>query len=104
MDRNEIFSPTFDGLKEKLGDLGLSTSGCKTTLRDRPMEYFGLTMSDGSEADAEKTGYQQRVRKIRVYHSWVGFRIAFPGVKIDPDQEYIFCITHHRIMVPEYGV
>lgn len=66
MDQEEIFNLTVDGLKEKLGDLRLSTSERKATLQYRPIEPFSLTMLDSSETDAEKMPSQQIVRDVRV--------------------------------------
>ncbi|XP_039968982.1 uncharacterized protein LOC120780799 [Bactrocera tryoni] len=71
MNRKEIFELTVDGLKERLGDLGLSPIGRKATLQDRLMEHFCLTVSDGSETDVEEVASQRSVREVRVeYHNF----------------------------------
>ena len=46
MDVNGIFALTVEGLKGKLAELGLPTNRRNSELRDRLMEYFGLSAQD----------------------------------------------------------
>ncbi|XP_018799510.1 PREDICTED: uncharacterized protein LOC108975469 [Bactrocera latifrons] len=101
MNRNEIFELTVDGLKERLGDSGLSTIGRKATLQDRLMEHFGLTVSDGSETDVEEVANQRSLREDSMtsfkgtrrpsFEQWLeGFEANASAVRWNELQKFIY--------------
>ncbi|XP_039967499.1 uncharacterized protein LOC120779381 [Bactrocera tryoni] len=68
MDRDQILGLNIQELKEKLGGLGLATTGRKPTLQDRLLEHFGLNVSDNEDSDCNDAASQRSavssVRKI----------------------------------------
>ncbi|XP_036347175.1 uncharacterized protein LOC118756523, partial [Rhagoletis pomonella] len=57
MDADELMTLTVNGLKDKLRELGISTSGQKRELQDRLLQHYGLSRNEASDNESNQSVY-----------------------------------------------